>query len=194
MGMYLFFDTETTGLPKRWNAPVTDVDNWPRLVQLAWISYDNQGAMLNSRNVIIRPDGFIIPTEVSRLHGITTFMAKEKGIPLSEVMEEFAMQIDAAELLIGHNINFDECIVGAEFERLHMMTTLFLKPKCCTMRSATNYCKLPGKKGFKPPKLMELHKILFGEGFDDAHNALADVKATAKCFWELLRRGVPLRS
>lgn len=144
--MYLFFDTETTGLPKRWNAPVTDVDNWPRLVQLAWITYDNQGNKLNSRDLIIRPEGFVIPPEVSRLHGITTLMAKEKGVPLQEAMDEFAEQVDAAELLVGHNISFDECIVGAEFERLRMMTTLFLKPKCCTMRSATNYCKLPGKR------------------------------------------------
>ncbi len=192
--MYLFFDTETTGLPKRWNAPITDIDNWPRLVQLAWITYDNQENMIDCRDVIIRPDGFVIPPEVSRMHGITTLMAQEEGISLQEAMEEFAKQIDSAELLIGHNISFDECIVGAEFERLRMMTTLFLKPKCCTMRSATNYCKLPGKKGFKPPKLIELHNILFGEGFDNAHNALADVEATARCFWELLRRGIPLRS
>ena len=192
--MYLFFDTETTGLPKRWNAPITDIDNWPRLVQLAWITYDNQENMIDCRDVIIRPDGFVIPPEVSRMHGITTLMAQEEGISLQEAMEEFAKQIDSAELLIGHNISFDECIVGAEFERLRMMTTLFLKPKCCTMRSATNYCKLPGKKGFKPPKLIELHNILFGESFDNAHNALADVEATARCFGELLRRGIPLRS
>jgi len=30
--MYLFFDTETTGLPRNWKAPVTDLDNWPRMV------------------------------------------------------------------------------------------------------------------------------------------------------------------
>ena len=71
-----------------------------------------------------------------------------------------------------------------------MMTSLFLKPKCCTMKSSTNYCKLPGKKGFKSPRLAELHQILFGEGFDNAHNALADVEATARCFWELKKRGV----
>ena len=53
--MYLFFDTETTGLPKRWNAPVTDLENWPRLVQLAWIMYDDRGNMLESRDVIVKP-------------------------------------------------------------------------------------------------------------------------------------------
>ena len=184
--MFLFFDTETTGLPRLWNAPVTDVDNWPRLVQLAWIMYDASGKLIDSREAIIKPEGFTIPMEVSRVHGITTTMAREKGLSLEDVMVEFAEKIDEAQILVGHNISFDECIVGAEFERLHMMTSLFLKPKYCTMKSSTNYCKLPGgKKGFKSPKLSELHQILFGEGFDNAHNALADVEATARCFWKL---------
>lgn len=191
--MYLFFDTETTGLPKRWNAPVTDIDNWPRLVQLAWIVCDEHGQTVSSRDVIVQPDGFVIPMEVSRLHGITTVIAREKGRPLREVMDEFAEQVDAAGALVGHNISFDECIVGAEFERLRMMTTLFLKPKYCTMKSATDYCKLPGKKGFKSPRLSELHQVLFGTGFDNAHNALADVEATVRCFWELRKRGINMR-
>lgn len=188
--MYLFFDTETTGLPRRWNAPITDVENWPRLVQLAWIIYDDQGKLLESQNMLVQPDGFVIPPEASRVHGITTAIAKEKGLPIREVMETFAEQIDAASALVGHNISFDECIVGAEFERLRMMTSLFLKPKYCTMKSSTEYCKLPGKKGYKSPRLAELHQVLFGTDFDHAHDALADVEATARCFWELKKRGV----
>lgn len=192
--MFLFFDTETTGLPRRWNAPVTDVENWPRLVQLAWMMYSEEGQLKESRDVIVRPEGFSIPFEVSKLHGISTAVANEKGLPLKEVMEEFADKIDEAYALVGHNISFDECIVGAEFERLRMMTSLFLKPKYCTMKSATKYCQLPGKQGFKAPRLSELHQILFGTGFDNAHNALADVEATARCFWELKNRNVPLIS
>lgn len=188
--MYLFFDTETTGLPKRWNAPVTDIDNWPRLVQLAWVMCNEDGRVVDSQDVIIRPEGFFIPPEVSGIHGITTAIAQEKGKPLGEVMAVFSDKIDEAHILIGHNISFDECIVGAEFERLRMMTTLFLKPKCCTMKSSAAYCKLPGKNGFKSPRLAELHQILFGVGFDNAHNALADVEATVRCFWELKKRGV----
>ena len=102
--MYLFFDTETTGLPKRWNAPVTDVDNWPRLVQLAWIVSDNEGNTLRSRNVIVRPEGFTIPWEVSRVHGITTAIAMEKGVDLQGVLEEFSKEIDESQVLVGHNI------------------------------------------------------------------------------------------
>lgn len=183
--MFLFFDTETTGLPKCWNAPVTDTDNWPRMVQLAWITCDLSGNILEQRNAIVKPEGFKIPYEASMLHGITTQIATEQGESLEQILDEFSKQIDKATALIGHNVRFDECIVGAEFERMRMMTGLFLKPKYCTMQSSTNYCKLPGKKGFKSPRLSELHQILFGEGFDNAHNALADVEATARCFWRL---------
>lgn len=191
--MYLFFDTETTGLPRRWNAPVTDVDNWPRLVQLAWICYDDQGERLESRNAVIKPEGFTIPAEVARIHGITQQLALEKGENLETVLEEFSGKIDEAQALVGHNISFDECIVGAEFERLRMMTSLFLKPKYCTMKTATDYCKLPAKKGFKAPKLSELHQALFGTGFEHAHDALADVEATARCFWKLKELGIQMK-
>ena len=70
--MYLFFDTETTGLPRNWKAPVSDLNNWPRLVQLAFLYYDNNGNKISSGDFIIKPEGFTIPTDVSRIHGITT--------------------------------------------------------------------------------------------------------------------------
>lgn len=183
--MYLFFDTETTGLPRRWNAPVTDLENWPRLVQLAWIACDEKGNTIEEKCDIVKPEGFVIPMEVSRVHGITTTMAQAEGVDLLSVLETFSDKIDEASALIGHNISFDECIVGAEFERKRMMTSLFLKPKYCTMKSSTKFCKLPGKMGFKSPKLSELHQVLFGEGFENAHDALADVRATVRCFWKL---------
>ena len=54
--MYLIFDTETTGLPKNWNAPVTDVDNWPRCVQIAWQLHDREGKLLEDAYKILRSD------------------------------------------------------------------------------------------------------------------------------------------
>ena len=108
--MFLFFDTETTGLPQRWNAPVTNVDNWPRLVQLAWIMCDDKGNIIEERSDIIKPEGFSIPVEASRVHGITTIKAQEEGKDLLSILELFSDKIDAADALIGHNISFDECI------------------------------------------------------------------------------------
>ena len=59
--MFLIFDTETTGLPKRDNAPVSEVDNWPRVVQIAWQLHDENGDLTEHNNLLIQPDGFEIP-------------------------------------------------------------------------------------------------------------------------------------
>ncbi len=191
--MYLFFDTETTGLPQNWKAPVTDVHNWPRMIQLAWILSDAEGKTIASNDYIIRPEGFSIPPEASAVHGISTEKALEEGVDLQGVLKEFNQLISESEYLVAHNIKFDEKIVGAEFIRNNMTSELFRKPRLCTMLSSVDYCKIPGYYGFKWPKLDELHQKLFGESFDNAHDAAADIGATAKCFWELKRRGVRIK-
>jgi DNA polymerase III epsilon subunit-like protein len=55
------------------------------------------------------------------------------------------------------------------------------------MQAATSYCRLPGPYGFKWPTLQELHLKLFNETFAGAHRALADVRACARCYFELKR-------
>ena len=188
--MYLFFDTETTGLPRRWGAALEDLDNWPRLVQAAWIMHDDDGAQIQSRNYIIKPDGFVIPAEVARIHGITTQRAIDEGYPLDGVLRELAQAVTAADFLVAHNIGFDEKIVGAEFLRNGFKNYLEGKSKICTMRCGTEYCAIENRYGYKWPKLSELHCHLFGTNFIDAHNAATDIMITAKCFWEMRRRGI----
>lgn len=188
--MYLFFDTETTGLPKSWKAPVTDTDNWPRLVQLAWLAYDAAGNKTAGANAIIKPQGFEIPEAVAKIHGITTERALAEGCALETVLQEFHAQISVSEVLVGHNISFDVNIVGAEFIRCNFPPIVPARRKVCTMMSSTKFCNLPGPRGPKWPKLQELHNILFSEDFSEAHNAAADINATARCFFELKKRGV----
>jgi DNA polymerase III subunit epsilon len=187
--MYLFFDTETTGLPKNWKAPVTDLNNWPRLVQLAYLFYDLEGNQISGGDYIIKPNGFTIPLESSRIHGISTEKATEEGIELMAVLNEFQQLITQSNYLVAHNMSFDEKIMGAEFLRNGMQNTVMPKPKICTMQSTTNFCAIDGPYGYKWPKLSELHYKLFKTGFDEAHNAAVDISATAKCFWELKRIG-----
>ena len=187
--MYLFFDTETTGLPRNWNALVTDLNNWPRLVQLAYLFYDSNGNKISGGDHIIKPDGFVIPAESSKIHGITTERARQEGEDLLKVLEVFQSLINQADYLVAHNVSFDEKIIGAEFLRNKMTNSVAAKIKICTMQSTTNFCALNGPYGFKWPKLSELHNKLFGTDFVEAHNAAADIKATAKCFWELKRLG-----
>ena len=107
-------------------------------------------------------------------------------------MSIFSEVIAKTDYLVAHNISFDEKIVGAEFVRKNFKTKWFSKKQICTMQASTNYCELPGKYGYKWPNLSELHINLFGEGFEEAHNAAADINATAKCFWKLKELGVIL--
>ena len=51
--MYLIFDTETTGLPKRWGAPISDTDNWPRCIQIAWQLHDEMGKIIEHEDYLI---------------------------------------------------------------------------------------------------------------------------------------------
>jgi DNA polymerase-3 subunit alpha len=188
--MFLIFDTETTGLPRNFNAPASDSENWPRMVQLAWQLHDETGKILDVSNYIIKPDGYTIPFNATKIHGITTEHAKEHGLPLQEVLEKFQEMLSRTKYLVGHNISFDINIAAAEFYRITQVNPLstFLKLDTCTETTAS-LCQLPGGRGgkFKLPNLAELHKTLFHEGFDEAHNASADVEATARCFLELLR-------
>ena len=184
----LFFDTETTGVPRNYNAPSSNIQNWPRLVQLAWILTDENGNRIHSDNLIIRPDGFTIPKDASKVHGITTEIAMKEGIPLDKAINQFIEDFNSARYIVGHNVDFDKKIVGAEMIRLGMKDIMDSKKSYCTMQSSIDFCKIPGKYGYKYPKLQELYKKLFGCEFDNAHDAMSDIEATEKCFWELRKR------
>ena len=188
--MFLIYDTETTGLPRDWKAPLTDSDNWPRLVQLAWQLHAADGSLIARGNRIIQPEGFTIPFTSAKIHGITTARAEADGIPLAEALAEFDADLARASYVMGHNIEFDVNIVGAEYHRLQQpMEKLTGKPVIDSKNEATDYCAIPGGRGgqYKWPTLTELHQKLFGEGFGEAHDAAYDVDATAKCFFELCR-------
>ncbi|SZD73815.1 DNA polymerase III subunit alpha [Candidatus Ornithobacterium hominis] len=191
---YLIYDTETTGIPANFDAPLSDSDNWPRLVQLAWQLHNEKGELIENHNLIVKPDGFDIPFNAIQIHGITNEIAHEKGLALSVVLQKFFGSFDLENtLIIGHNIQFDISIVGAEMHREGMdFEKLTAAPTLDTARASTEYCALPGGRGgkFKYPKLGELHQRLFGDFFDEAHNAAADVNATARSFFELVRLGV----
>ena len=189
--MYLIFDTETTGLPKRWNAPVTDVDNWPRCIQIAWQLHDDMGRCVEHQDYLIRPDGFNIPYDAEKIHGISTELATEQGLPLHEVLELFNVALSKTTFVVGQNVGFDLNIMGCEFHRLQVQTALNQLPvlDTCTEKTAS-MCQIPGGRGgkFKLPTLTELHQFLFHKPFGEAHNATADVEATTRCFLELIRR------
>ncbi len=191
--MFLFFDTETTGLPKNWKAPVTDSENWPRLVQIGWQLYGADKKLIESVEYIIKPEGFTIPKEASDVHGITTERALSEGEDLTTILNTFREAMLKADYLIAHNISFDEMIVGAEFVRKQIARLPKKLPRICTMKTTVDFCAIPSRNNYslyKYPNLTELHFKLFKTKFEDAHTALADVEACANCFFELQNMGV----
>ncbi len=224
--MYLIFDTETTGLPKSYKAPMTDTGNWPRCIQIAWQLHDEMGQVLEHNNFMVQPEGFNIPFDSEKIHGISTELAQEQGISLQECLERFNTVLGKTKFLVGQNVTFDVNIMGAEFIRAGIqpnfkafefdsfdLDTYEFKTKppknrvlavddlieadknsigildTCTETTAS-MCQIPGGRGgkFKLPTLTELHQYLFGQGFGEAHNATADVEATTRCFFELIRK------
>ena len=191
--MYLIFDTETTGLPKNRQAPLTDFDNWPRIVQIAWQLHDHKGKLLSNENIIVKPEGFTIPYNAEKVHGISTQRALDEGQPLDKVLDRFTEDLNKADLIIGHNIlDFDVKVVGAEYLRQGKDNLIDKKEALDTQLTSTEFCAIPGGRSgqFKWPSLQELHNKLFGEDFDDAHDAAYDVAANAKCFFGLLTHKV----
>ena len=188
--MFLIFDTETTGLPKKWSAPLSDFNNWPRAIQVAWQVHDIEGKCISNQSYVVHPDGFSIPYDSEKIHGISTQLAKKIGVEIKFVLEKFNDDLKKSDYICGHNLNFDEKILGCEYLRLNGNNPLqdFPKIDTCTEETA-GICMLPGGRGrkFKLPTLMELYMHLFGEKFESAHNASVDVEATALCLFKLLK-------
>ncbi len=188
--MYLIVDCETNGLPRDWRAPVTDLGNWPRAVQVAWALYDSHRRQRLSAVHIVCPEGFRIPPEATRVHGISTERAKAEGRPISDVLRELSAAAAEARVIAAHNASFDGSVIAAEYLRLGYSPPFGPETMVCTMRESADYCRLPGPYGNKWPTLEEVYGLLFGTAFVGAHDASVDVAACASCFFELKNRGV----
>ena len=185
---YLFFDCETNGLPTDYSK----VETYPRITQFAFQIYNEKGELQTELCELILPNGWEIPkTEFFIKQGFSTEENRRKGVAIELVLEKFIKAEKEANYRVAHNMLFDSMCVRKEL-KLIGNDVEFKSEKICTMRKSTNYCKIPNKnkKGFKFPSLSELHNILFRRDFDNEHDALGDIKATAKCFFELKRRGI----
>lgn len=186
---FLFFDVETNGLPLDYNGDASDLDNWPRIVQLAYILTNRKGEILASKNFIIKPIGFNIPKDSTDIHGITTEFAMQHGRDISSVLQIFKDDLLKAGTLVAHNYNFDSKVVISEFIRSGIDLDFPVFNSICTMLKSVDFCKIPSEHYFgqyKWPKLSELYMKLFESEFEGAHDAMVDIQATVECFWELV--------
>jgi DNA polymerase-3 subunit epsilon len=179
--MYLFLDTETTG--------VTPQDH---VVSICCAFYDAEGRSQSVIYALVRPEGFEIPWGATAIHGITTEQALSEGKELAAILEAINAEIllRSPALLVGHNVSFDIAMIGREYTRARKPDRVTGMRVFCTMKGTSDLCRLPGKYGsYKWPKLDELHRFVFGQALQGAHDARADVEACARCFFELKRRG-----
>jgi DNA polymerase III subunit epsilon len=188
--MYLFVDTETTGLPP---SHPSHLSEWPRLVQLGWILSEETGEVIMQDTAIVRPEGYYIPDRVTRIHGISTQQAYQQGISLNDALQRLTQALRFSHYLIGHNIDYDYHVLLAEFHRKHIDTLFSNYPRFCTMKSpqVMEFVRIMrGTNHRQYTKLSDLYRLLFDERVQHAHDALADAKTCADCFFQLKKIGV----
>ncbi len=213
--MIVAYDTETTGLWK--NALGVDHPAQPKICSLSAILIEetspNTFDVIDSMDVIVKPDGWVIDPPVlpslgitaaeakaqgiriaaSDIHGITPEIAEEQGISLFDAMKRFNDLVIRADQLLAHNEAYDNNVVRHALKLLKR-TIKLPERRCCTMMMAKDYCRLPPNfpgGDWKWPRLEEAYKFLFERELENAHNSLADITQTVEVYQELKRRGVP---
>jgi len=188
--MYLFINTETSGLPRNWKAPMHELSAWPRLVQIAWQYYDENGEQLDSKNYLIKPDRFTIPRGISRMHGITTEMAQENGVDLPDVLQELNDVVEKTYYVVAFNMTLVDNVVGAEFIRKKIHNKILSREKIYLMEKTIKFCEIIGPYGYRRPKLYELYYKVFDNKLSEIHNIDTDLDATVQCFFELKKQSI----
>lgn len=199
--MDLIFDTETTG---KWvfGAP-THASCQPKLLQLGALLMDGDVEKGRIDLIINHHDIDYIPEEAVRVHGITVERMRAEGVVIGEAVDKFINLGEQADRMVAHNIEFDYKVMSKalydlgvavpEDDFLAVVPSVMKLPKVCTMKSSTNICRIPGPRGFKWPTLMEAYKKLVdAAGFDNAHDAFADMFACYKVLRALEAQNVRL--
>ncbi|RDC63711.1 3'-5' exonuclease [Adhaeribacter pallidiroseus] len=182
----LFIDTEATGLPKNWNAPFSLAGNWPHAVQVSWIIYSPEGQLIKLENHYIHEADIQITPSAFKVHGITSEYLKQHGESRTKVLTFLANDLAQFQpVVVGHFMKFDALVLGADYYRMGWENPLALLPTFCTMEATTAYVRNPRVKYLR---LGDLYAILFKTTLKQQHNALVDARATAECFFELVKR------
>lgn len=195
---YLFFDTETTGLPDQRMPP--SHESQPHICQLAAIEVDSERRTMTEINFLIRPNGWVIPEQASAVHGIHQSAAERYGIRIEGAIAIMRRLITRSKVIVAHNVEFDAWMLRRELSNLGGADVWDWGggKEFCTMTAATDIVKCPptermlarGTTGFKKPNLQEAYRHFFGCDFEGAHDAMADVRACRDVFFKLLDEGV----
>lgn len=191
----IVFDTETTGLPKFRKAHPSKSELYPYICQFSWLVYDDKTNEFYTRDYIIKlPKGVTIPEECTKIHGITNEKMLSEGVDIKEVLREFTRDWLKCQILIAHNLDFDNRVIQAEYFRNEPINWLgrHRKIEYCTMNYGKKFTNIQVPSKFnsgtyqKPPKLIELHKELFSCEPSNLHNSLVDVLACFRCYFKMV--------
>lgn len=187
MSNIFFFDTETTGLPLRFMGdfyPPSKYHSYDssRIVQIAWIITSNTGDILSKESHLIYPSDFKV--QGTEIHGITHEKALEEGVPLHRVLDILYNRVKTCGVLCAHNLQFDYSVLLAECHRINkdaLIRVLSAKEQYCTMKVGRHYLQ-----SYKYPKLKELYETLYGEKWEQKHDALDDTEKCVLCYRKLI--------
>lgn len=183
----LFIDTEASGLPKKWNAPYSKDESWPHAVQVSWLLFDKNRQVIKEQNHYIQDTDFTIEPSAVKVHGITHQFLQANGQSRESVMQLLATDLQQYQpLVVGHFLELDLHVTGADFYRSGISNPFDSLPGFCTMIGTTHLVRNPQTKYLR---LGDLYEILFHHPLEHQHNALVDARATADCFFELVKRG-----
>lgn len=203
----LFFDTETNGLPWNRHASHLNVENWPRILQIAWqVWYVKKGEKahcLQRVNAFIKPDPTMKwDSDAAKIHKIVLEELQKHGNPIKTVLNRFVCDCKEVDLIVAHNLKFDKMALWAEAVRQmeagksEMDPHLWWPPhQLCTMDATIHICKIPAKyptpeDPYKWPRLSELFQFLFPSATlpESLHDAQTDVNCMIQCVKELVQR------
>lgn len=180
----LIFDTETTGLPKNRTMKLElqpeIIEFHAKLVNLKTGRGKDYGTLIKPSKPLSDTPGFGEKKTITQITGISNDMLKDAP-KFKEVSKAIFKMIEAAPVVIAHNLSFDAEMLDIEAERLNY--SIKWPMKICTVEATI------AMKGFRL-NLTKLHLELFGEAFEDAHRAKNDVDALSKCCVELFKRGL----
>lgn len=192
----LVFDTETSGLPEEKGQSLYATHKWPYIMQLSYIFYhDSSNEVIELYDSLVKIDNNILLSQDSMaIHNITREMCNNSGQPIKTVLSSFINALMSADIIIGHNIQFDINIIRVECIRNNIKFDFNMNKEknpiihYCTMKKGkyiTNIelTSINGAKYIKNPKLIELYKHYFNEEVNGLHNALTDVLVCFRCYY-----------
>ncbi|PZP51141.1 MAG: 3'-5' exonuclease [Pseudopedobacter saltans] len=179
----MVIDTECSGLPKNWKVPYSQKDNWPYVVQVAWLIFHWDGIVVKKENFYIINSDYSIEPSARAIHHISDDFLQEKGVPRKDVLVKLKFDLlQYRPIVVGHFVELDYHLLNVEFTRIGSDSPFTDLPFFCTMQASA---RLPQMDVRRQLRLVDLFRYLFSEEQPFPHNAIYDAEATARCFFTI---------